>query len=255
MRIMTNNCFILASHVSEKIDEFARQTGYPVVSEVANLQAFYLQYLDEKLCLLKMVEDEFLSISIDFSSGKLRHRRLYGGGKQQALGRAIGIKHLKFPRVLDATAGLGSDAFVLATLGCQVTLLERSEILCLLLNDAMQRAKADAELIETIDRMQLLNVDAREFLQNCPSVFDVVYLDPMFPERKKTAKVKKEMQLLQQLFAHVANESDQELLAFAKQVAEKRVVVKRPLHAGFFAGQQPTHQITGKSTRFDVYIK
>jgi len=88
-------------------------------------------------------------------------------------------------------------------------------------------------------------------LQQQPAV-DVVYLDPMFPPRDKSALVKKEMRAFHDV---VGSDDDADaLLAPALKLAQKRVVVKRPGYAGFLAGVAPTMAVTGKNNRFDVYI-
>src|SRR5690606_5526316 len=100
-------------------------------------------------------------------------------------------------KILDATAGWGRDSFILASLGFEVTMIERSPIVAVLLKDALKRAANN----EACKRMHLIQDDAVHYLQplaekNRP---DVIYLDPMFPARKKSALVKKEMALLQTL--------------------------------------------------------
>lgn len=194
-------------------------------------------------------------VTVDFVSGVLAHRRKYGGGRSQAIAKAVGLNKVKRLRVLDATAGLGRDAFVLASLGCQVTLLERSKVVHLLLADGLKRAEADLEVGPTIKQLRLLYVDAKEYLNEqlqSPSQFDVVYLDPMFPHRDKSAEVKKEMRIFQQLLGQDLD-ADQ-LLETAIGIAKHRVVVKRPKLAPILANKAPTYQLTGKSGRFDIYV-
>lgn len=205
------------------------------------------------------------SIIADFCHGKANHRRIYGGGTGQMIAKAVGIKGALRPKVLDATAGLGQDSFVLASLGCEVTMLERSRIVQCLLQDGLRRAQeaseSDSELAEVVSSMNLIKQDARDYLFNLSSPDGrqgdaarphVVYLDPMFPERKKSAQVKKEMQSFHQI---VGSDMDaDELLAPARDLAMARVVVKRPKIAPFLADCEPDHQIVGKSSRYDLYI-
>ncbi|HSX52639.1 MAG TPA: class I SAM-dependent methyltransferase, partial [Cellvibrio sp.] len=139
-------------------------------------------------------------IFVEFTEGAVDHRRKFGGGKGQMIAKAVGIKAGVYPRVLDATAGMGKDSFVLATLGCELTMIERSPIVQVLLQDGLRRAQEfasaqDAELLQVIERMHLLAQDSRGYLESlAPEQFpDVIYLDPMFPERQKSADVKKEM--------------------------------------------------------------
>jgi len=190
-------------------------------------------------------------VFIDFVSGRSAHRRQFGGGRGQPLARALGLKGGKKPTVIDATAGLGRDAFVLATLGCQVTLIERSLVIAALLEDGLQRALQDGETAEIASQMQLLQGDAALLIteQACP---DVIYLDPMYPESGKKAQVKKEMQLFRQL---VGPDLDSEaLLEVALAHALKRVVVKRPAKATPLDGPQPSASVSSPNTRYDLYF-
>lgn len=194
------------------------------------------------------------AVYVDFVEGKARHRLLFGGGKGQDLAKAIGLHKLKTPQVLDATAGLGREAFVLASLGCQVTLLERSPIIHALLADGLQRAAAthEAQLTSIISRMHLQHADALSWLASPNFTPDVVYLDPMFPERQKSALVQKDMRFLQEL---VGDDPDAgELLDLARRVAKHRVTVKRPRLAPELADLKPAFVISGKAVRYDVYL-
>ena len=193
-------------------------------------------------------------IYIDFVEGKNAHRRQFGGGRGQALAKAIGLKKGANPSVIDATAGFGRDAFVLANLGCEITLLERNPLIATLLEDALFRATDNAELRDVIVRMSVHNRDAIDYLsnlneQNNP---DVIYMDPMYPSREKSALVKKDMRLLHEL-AGPDTDSGQ-LLTLAKNIATKRVVVKRPKSAPFVGEQKPATSIESKNTRYDIYI-
>tara|TARA_R110000868_G_scaffold10639_4_gene51618 strand:+ start:18633 stop:19298 length:666 start_codon:yes stop_codon:yes gene_type:complete len=201
---------------------------------------------------LELTHPEHNPFYLDFSEGKLAHRFQQGIGKSEPLAKAIGVKKNNIPTVLDVTAGMGRDAFVIACCGCQVTLLERSSVLVSLLQDAMQRARQDENLTPIIERMQLIEADSIQYLNQLTEKPDVIYLDPMYPDRKKSALVKKEMRIIREL---VGNDQDVEsLFNAALEKAEKRVVVKRPKLAGFIGDKEPTHQITGKTTRFDVYL-
>jgi 16S rRNA (guanine1516-N2)-methyltransferase len=195
---------------------------------------------------------------VDFLSGAVNHRRLFGGGKGQMIAKAVGVQARVKPRVLDATAGLGRDAFVLASLGCPVAMLERSPLVWALLNDGLQRAQAgaDAELAEIVNRLSLKSTDARDYLSSPPQnspVPDVIYLDPMFPARGKSADVKKEMQAFHQVVG--ADPDAAELLASARALANYSVVVKRPRKAPDLADTAPSYRLEGKSSRFDIYTR
>jgi 16S rRNA (guanine1516-N2)-methyltransferase len=194
---------------------------------------------------------------VDFIAGAVAHRRKYGGGKGQMIAKAVGIKPGVYPSVLDLTAGLGKDAFVLATLGCVVTLVERNAIVFSALQKGMEDAQTyaqqeDPALTQILARMHLIQRDSLDYLtSHTPLMQQVIYLDPMFPERKKSAAVKKDMILLQQL---VGDDPDSdELFLQAMKAGAHRVVVKRPRIAPCLADQKPSLVFEGNSSRFDVY--
>lgn len=191
-------------------------------------------------------------IRVDFVSGAVAHRRLFGGGSGQMIAKAVGIAPGIRPTIIDATAGLGRDAFVLAELGCAMTLIERQPLIAALLEDGLQRASADPEVGPIVARMRLHSGNAIELLgaweNEAPQV---IYLDPMFPHRDKSAQVKKEMRL----FRPLAGDDDDApaLLDAALALATHRVVVKRPRKAPAIAGKPPSYTLEGKSSRFDIY--
>ncbi|MCK5902084.1 MAG: class I SAM-dependent methyltransferase [Cocleimonas sp.] len=240
------------------LERIATDIQYPFIpqhklSTTSNFQ--YLLYLNHHhLALYHYNKKKPELITIDFLEGKMRHRRLYGGGKGQDLAKAIGIKKNPNVTVLDLTAGLGRDAFVLASLNCNVTLLERNPIIYHLLNNGLSRALAsDDETVRAIcKRMRLFNQNAIDYLTPDIEKPDVIYLDPMFPRRKKSAKVKKEM-----LFFHdiVGNDPDSHhVLSHVLPYANKRIVVKRPRLSDPLGDFPPDFCITGKSTRYDIYL-
>ncbi len=193
-------------------------------------------------------------VQADFVSGAVAHRRKFGGGKGQMIAKAVGVKGSIRPVVADVTAGLGRDSFVLATLGCEVQMVERSPIIHALLESGLQLAKADAEVADIAARMQLLNADSITWLQSVTGSDQrpqVVYVDPMFPHTDKSAMVKKEMRVFRDV---VGDDSDAEaLLEAALAAAEYRVVVKRPRKAPVIHGAEPGYQLSGKSSRYDIY--
>jgi 16S rRNA (guanine1516-N2)-methyltransferase len=211
---------------------------------------FFFQ--SDKLALKLIGTDAPGPISVDFLAGKYAHRRKYGGGKGQLLTKAIGLSSLKAPTVLDLTAGLGQDAFVLACCGCRVQMIERSPIIAALVQDALRRAQEDPSFSEL--KLQLTITDSFEYLNSLKSQAypDVIYLDPMFPSRSKSALVKKEMRILR---AIVGEDPDADkLLPLSRAIAKKRVVVKRPRHAPELNNLSPDLQYRGQSSRFDVYL-
>jgi 16S rRNA (guanine1516-N2)-methyltransferase len=186
-------------------------------------------------------------VYVDFSA--LASRRM---GKRQPLAKAVGVKgHL--PTVLDASAGLGRDAFALAALGCPVRMLERSRVVAALLEDGLQRAASDSRVSAITARMCLVFGDALSLL---PALADgerpdVIYLDPMYPQLGKSALKRKEMRLFRELLGEDADAGA--LLAVARDAARQRVAVKRPPHAPDLQGS-PDLSFGGKTTRFDVYF-
>ncbi|PXA03224.1 hypothetical protein DDZ13_13460 [Coraliomargarita sinensis] len=209
---------------------------------------------------LALIEEQsFLAINTGFHGSGLDYRRHKGGGRSELIAKAVGLKGGKVPTVIDATAGLGVDAFVLASLGCQVTLIERVPAVAALLRDGLERSRDyagenDTELEMILKRMQLVQTDAIAHLDELgqDNVPDVVYLDPMFPERKKSAAVKKEMQI----FHRLVGPDDDTTQLFEKALfrARDRVVVKRPRVAPALTDRQPSHIIEGKRNRYDVYL-
>lgn len=220
---------------------------------VTNSSDALILFLTENGLTLLDQRHKHKPILVDFIQGALKYRRLHGGGRKQALGRAIGLKAGINPTVIDATAGLGKDAFILAWLGCHVLMVERYPAIAALLYDGLQRAKQDEELSEFIEkRLQLVHQDAQAWLAQLTEKPDVIYLDPMYPHRQKSALVKKEMRLFREM---VGDDDDAPaLLQLALTCAKKRVVVKRPKSATLLTSQQPSLQIHSENTRFDVYL-
>jgi len=210
---------------------------------------------------LRIVRPDGVSVNIDFINGKANRRADESTFKKQPLARALGVNkpfasHALTPRVIDATAGLGTDAWMMASLGCQVTLLENSPALCAMLDDAITTAKANPATTETAQRMQVVHTNASEYLTNTVTqTADIVYLDPMYPLARKQALVKKGMQVLHELIGPDGN--GPELLSAALANASYRVVVKRPKGADVLYGTENwTGQMTtieSPNTRFDVY--
>lgn len=214
---------------------------------------YVLVWAKQRLALHSMGKGAPGPVQVDWSESKAR-RRLLTTGRQQPLPRAVGFKPGFTPSVLDATAGLGQDAFVLAWLGAGVTAFERSPVAAALLEDGLRRALLETELHLAAARMQLLRQDALTGLKEWPLELrpDAVYLDPMYPDTGRTALSGKNMQAF-----HVCIGEDLDadgLLDAALKLARRRVVVKRPKKAGFLAGEKPFTQLLGESTRYDIYM-
>jgi len=201
-----------------------------------------------------------LSISADFLSPRNRYRWQQATIRRELLAKAVGMTSSYRPIVIDATAGLGRDGFLLAILGCYVHLLERCSFLCDLLRDGLDRV-ARSDMANVVSRIQLICDDSVTYLRqlvNQPSTLhpDVVYLDPMFPKRQKRALARKEMQVLQALLPVEDDDANHNaLLEVSRDIAVRRVVVKRPRFEQPLAGCQPSFSLLGRSNRFDVYCK
>ena len=190
------------------------------------------------------------SVRGDFARLLPRIRR--GNLSRELLVRAVKIKGVDEPFVADATAGLGEDSFLLAAAGCRVLLFEHDPVIADLLSAALERAKRDPETAGIAARMTLLRGDSVPALPLLDPRPDVVLLDPMFPERTKSALVKKKFQLLHQLERPCENEAA--LLDAALSAHPKRVVIKRPAKGPYLAGVKPSYSLTGSAVRFDCIV-
>jgi 16S rRNA (guanine1516-N2)-methyltransferase len=189
----------------------------------------------------------------DLIGGRAGFRRVHGGGAKEPIARACGVKPGTRPSILDGNGGWLRDAFVLASVGCQVTAIERHPIVFALMENALARANHDHETAEIVARLTLFNDNTADVLQRLATApeHDVVYLDPMFPPREKTAQVKKDMQVLQCL---ADTDLGDALLPLALNAAKKRVVVKRPDYAPPLANIKPSHVLESGGNRFDIYL-
>ncbi len=240
------------THLADQAQVLADELHIPYHPTPQREATFSLTLTNLGLELQALNTPKHKSLRVDFLSGPNYHRYRFGGGKRQLIGRAVGLKPGYTPKVLDITAGLGRDSFVLASLGCTVTLIERSPILYALLRDGLQRANS-ASWFRAL-HLTLHHQEAASYLASLtPKQYpDIIYCDPMFPESKQSALVKKDMRLLRDLIGDDLD-ADQ-LLPESLQVAKKRVVVKRHLHAPFLNQSTPSLQYKGKSSRYDVYL-
>lgn len=184
----------------------------------------------------------------DFSAllPRLRPDRL----GRELLVRAARVRGVEAPTAVDATAGLGEDSLLLAAAGFTVTMFEKDPVIAALLRDALERAAANPELASVAARMTLVEGDSVAGLRDLGFSPDVVFLDPMFPERTKSAAVKKKFQLLHHLERPCDNEA--ELLGAALTAHPRKVVIKRPPKGPLLAGTKPSYQVAGKAVRYDV---
>ena len=208
---------------------------------------------------LSLKSSDGLSLRGDFSTllRRIKHDNL----THELIVKAARIKNFEEIRplkVLDATAGMGEDSFLLAACGFEVTLFEYDHIIAALLKDSIERAERDPKLAEIAGRMAVVEGDSIEYMRHivrkagidaADYVYDVILLDPMFPERQKSGLIKKKFQLLQQLESPCSDEKD--MLEAAIGAAGHKVIIKRPAKGPYLAGVKPDYSIEGKAVRYD----
>ena len=248
---------IAVSHADPGLAEIARELAakldLPLYEPGDPLPALLLTLTPERLELRQTGKGAAGPLFVDFSDGAANYRRRQGTSRKEAIARAVGLKGGATASVLDLTAGLGRDSFILAGLGCTVQMVERSPVVAALLADGLERARQEPALAGIMARLRLITGDSLEVLrtwQDEPP--EVIYLDPMYPHRSKSALVKKEMRAIRLL---VGDDRDSgQLLAASLKMASRRVVVKRPRLAPALLGPEPNFTISGKNSRFDVYL-
>jgi len=231
----------------------SRKLSLPLAKSLEDNSELFLLVEQQGLSLQLRGPNAPGAITVDFVGGNLGHRRKFGISRQQIFARAIGIKNRPL-KVIDATAGLGRDTFFLACLGCDVRAVEKNPVLMALLEDGYQRGLNTPDVGKILaEKVRLIQADAIEYFKTLKKSErpDVIYLDPMFPEKKKSALSPKEMQTLQALLG--AEENPLALLEAALVCATSRVVVKRPLKS---KPVKPgaNHSFAGKSVRYDLYL-
>ena len=247
---------VIAQHSTQDdtslLNTIGDKWGFPVVSHSEKpAEGFYLQIQNGVLGLADASEKKVLPVEVDFASPASLYRKQHGGGRKEPIVKAIGLKGNEGWHVVDATPGLGRDAFVLVSVGCKVTMIERSPIVAALLEDGIRRLALSFP--ELAAKMSLQHGNSAEVMQYFTGEnVNAIYLDPMFPHKKKSALVKKEMRLFQQLLGH--DPDADALLPPALKLATHRVVVKRPNSADVLAGEKPSMAIESKKHRFDVYL-
>ncbi len=213
----------------------------------------YLECSAAGVALVFPQERSWQPLRVDFADASWLHRQKNISWRREHIARAVGLGRDKNLSIVDATAGLGQDSYVMALLGAQVICVERSPVIAALLQDGVKRLK-QAKL-PAADRIQVVHADAACFLQENADKMqvDVVYMDPMYPARdEQSALQKKSLRMLRQI---VGEDLDADaLLTPALALAAKRVVVKRPKHADFLQGIAPQSQLKGSSSRFDIYL-
>ncbi len=241
--------------VLKKAQELSVRLHLPLITheQPTNFFAFLLIFTPECLELREVDLKNSKPIFVNFLAPQINYRTKYGGGKKQLIAKAIGIKSKKNLTVLDTTAGFGVDAFILASLGCEVTMLERSPIINALLEDGLERLKANGCNL----KINLKHTQSVDYIKKISKLAlekpDVIYLDPMYPTRSKSALNKKTMRILHDIVG--SDDDASELLNIALKCAKNRTVVKRPKYAKYLGEIKPNLQFfSSGSSRFDVYF-
>lgn len=233
----------------ERAEALAVRLGVPIAgSEEEADRAELILLLGEDG--ISLTDREEMNLRGDFSRlvPRIRPEKLAG----EMLIKAAKLRDCEHPTLLDATAGLGEDSFLLAAAGFTVTLCERDPVIAALLSDALERAENDPGLSRIAARMTLCEEDSIGVMRRLGTPPDVILLDPMFPERQKSGLIKKKFQLLQKLESPC--DAERELLEAAIAARPRRIVIKRPLKAEPLAGVSPNYSISGKAIRYDCIL-
>lgn len=224
-------------------------------SEAAFIPEPGLLYLKVSRDGLSLMRDG-MELRPDFA--EMLPRIKQGALQREMLVKAARVKGVEAPRAVDATAGLGEDSLMLAAAGFTVTLCEADPVIAALLEDALARASAHEVLGPIVERMHLVAGDSRIALERAGASTgaqpDVVYLDPMFPGRTKSAAVKKKFQLIHGLERPTEPLDEESLLQAAFAAHPRKVVIKRPVKGPHLAGVKPSHAIAGKAVRYDCIV-
>lgn len=260
----TASIVVVAGAADARCAELAALLHLPLVASVEAVPdncVAWLAYRDLYLQLQPFDARQSGPICVDFVAGATARRALGGA---ELIVKAVRGRSKQPLTILDATAGLGRDSFVLASRGFYVTAVERNPIVAALLADGLARAATALDAVADIAaRITLQRGETIDYLANLTAADrpDVIYLDPMFPPSQKSALVKKEMRLFQQLLHQPVSEQQcdaeqaaaTELLQAARRSARVRVVVKRPAKALPLAALEPDYALSGKAVRFDIY--
>ncbi|MCV2502517.1 MAG: class I SAM-dependent methyltransferase [Neisseriaceae bacterium] len=230
---------------SRYIEYVSHKFGIPISYQQPET-SFFLVWEDQRVALQSSQYKK--PIVVNFESDQLLYRTKHNQG--ELIVKAINLK--KYNQIWDATAGLGKDSFLLASFGAEVTLFERNPIIAALLWDGIQRARNNKSIVDIMQRIHFIYGSILDDDLTLPKLPEVIYLDPMFPERRKSAQVKKEMTFLQKV---VGEDSDYgTLFARARALNIPRIVVKRSKLAPAIDNISANFSVKGQSTRFDIYL-
>ena len=225
-------------------ESFARKTGAPIVDKPGEYLTIHFDSKGVSLSGFGLTyQGDFAETMMHrVTNGRLQHEMLVKAASSEKEGR----------KAIDATAGMGEDAFVLAAQGYEVTLYEQNPVVAALLKDAIRRAKKNQILKDIAGRMKVVEADSVECMSKLLDPVDVIYLDPMFPARQKSSLINKKLQLIQKLEPPCSEETD--LFDAALKVCPSRIIVKRPLKSECLAGREPSYTLKGKAIRYDCYV-
>jgi 16S rRNA (guanine1516-N2)-methyltransferase len=255
--------FVFEGEIDSDYCESIKQvTQLPIVDSSQNIEFTHILKLDETgLSLsaleLRAGETHKQPTRVDFQDAALLYRKA-SFGKHQGLAKAVGLNKHEPMHVLDATAGLGRDAFILASMGCEISMIEQSPIIYSLIFDGLKRAAEtdDQTLKNILRKMSLHHAKAQDWFQEIrqgkQAKPDVIYLDPMFPPRSKNANVKRDIALLQEVLGF--DKDSDSLLEAAKGCAKHRIVVKRPGSKFSKGSVKPSFVVPGKTAHFEVFV-
>ena len=225
-------------------ESFARKTGAPIVDKPGEYLTIHFDSKGVSLSGFGLTyQGDFAETMMHrVTNGRLQHEMLVKAASSEKEGR----------KAIDATAGMGEDAFLLAAQGYEVTLYEQNPVVAALLKDAIRRAKKNQILKDIAGRMKVVEADSVESMSKLLDPVDVIYLDPMFPARQKSSLINKKLQLIQKLEPPCSEETD--LFDAALKVCPSRIIVKRPLKSECLAGREPSYTLKGKAIRSDCYV-
>ena len=225
-------------------ESFARKTGAPIVHKPGEYLTIHFDSKGVSLSGFGLTyQGDFAETMMHrVTNGRLQHEMLVKAASSEKEGR----------KAIDATAGMGEDAFLLAAQGYEVTLYEQNPVVAALLKDAIRRAKKNQILKDIAGRMKVVEADSVESMSKLLDPVDVIYLDPMFPARQKSSLINKKLQLIQKLEPPCSEETD--LFDAALKVCPSRIIVKRPLKSECLAGREPSYTLKGKAIRYDCYV-
>ena len=223
-------------------ESFARRTGAEIVENPGDYLTVMFDSKGVSLAGFGLTyQGDFENMLHRVTNGRLQHEMLVRAAKSEKPGR----------RAIDATAGMGEDAFLLAAQGYEVTLYEQNPVIAALLKDALRRARKNMILKEIAEIMKLVEGNSVECMEKQLDPVDVIYLDPMFPARQKSGLINKKLQLIQKLEPPCSAETD--LFDAAIKANPSKIIVKRPLKSEFLAERKPSYTLNGKAIRYDCY--